>query len=327
MFEIIFLGTSSAAPSIYRGLPAAAVLAGEHRFLVDCGEGTQRQLLRSGIGYRRMNQILLTHAHLDHILGIGGLVSTFSRWENGIEELTILGGRSTLERVHSLIFDVVLRDQIAPMPIHLDEIQPGIVFEAKHFTIRAFPVQHRGPGCFGFVFEERTRRPFLVEKAEALGVPAGPERGQLVQGNRVTLRDGRVITPEMVLDEPVPGVRVVFTGDIGRTDTLLEYVSGADVLVCEATFLERDRVIARQFGHITAHQAALLAKEAGVRDLLLTHLSRRYREHEMIQEARAIFPAAYVVRDLDHFIVRRGQPVEKKVIDESQVEEDMDIIG
>lgn len=324
MFEIIFLGTSSAAPSIYRGLPAAAVLAGEHRFLVDCGEGTQRQLLRSGIGYRRLNHILLTHAHLDHILGIGGLVSSFTRWESSIEELTIRGGKPALDRVHALIYDVVLRDQTPPIPIHLNEIKPGVIFEAKQFTISAFPVSHRGQGCFGFIFQERTRRPFLPEKAAALGIPAGPERARLVKGEAVTLPDGRTITPEMVLDEPLVGMKVVFTGDTGRTDNVLEHASGADVLVCEATFLERDRDMAKQFGHITAHQAATLAKEAGVNNLLLYHVSRRYREYEMIQEARAVYPDAIVVRDLDHYVIRRGQPVEKKVIDETAVEDDVD---
>ncbi|MCU0512359.1 MAG: ribonuclease Z [Anaerolineae bacterium] len=321
MFELIFLGTSSAAPSIYRGLSAAAVLAGEHRFLVDCGEGTQRQLLRSGIGYRRMNHILLTHAHLDHILGVGGLVSTFTRWESSFEELTIQAGRSTLERVRALIYEVVLRDQTPPIPIHLVEIEPGIIFEAKHFTISAFPVQHRGAGCFGFIFQERTRRPFRADLADALGIPSGPQRGQLVRGESITLADGRVITPEMVLDAPIAGMKVVFTGDTGRTDTLLPHAAAADVLVCEATFLERDREMARQFGHITAHQAALLAKEAGVQHLLLNHLSRRYREYDMIHEARAVFPAAVVVRDLDHFILRRGQPLERLTIDATTVDD------
>jgi ribonuclease Z len=324
MFEIIFLGTSSAAPSVHRGLPAAAVLAGEHRFLVDCGEGTQRQILRSGIGYKRLNHIFLTHAHLDHILGVGGLVSTFTRWESSFEELHFYGGQSTLERVHTLIFDVALRDQTPPIPIYLHEVQAGTIFEAKHFTVSAFPVQHRGTGCFGYIFQERTRYPFLVEKAVELGVPAGPERGTLVKGEPITLADGRVITPDMVLGEPVAGTKIVFTGDIGRTDTLVDIVRDADVLVCEATFLDREREAARQFGHITAHQAALLAQVGKVQNLLLTHLSRRYREYEMIQEARAVYPAAYVVRDLDHFIVRRGQAVEKKQIIEIGIEDDVE---
>lgn len=321
MFEVVFLGTSSAAPSIYRGLSAAAVLAGEHRFLVDCGEGTQRQILRSGIGYKRLTHILLTHAHLDHILGVGGIVSTFSRWEASIEELHIWGGRSTLERVQTLIFDVVLRDQTPPLPIHLHEIQPGIIFEAKLFTIRAFPVYHRGPGCYGFTFEERTRRPFQADLAEALGVPAGPERGALVRGETIMLADGRAITPDMLLGEPIPGTKVVFTGDTGRTDNLLDVAQDADALVAEATFLERDRELARHFGHLTVQQAAQLAIQAGARNLLLNHVSRRYREHELIAEARAVFPEAYVVRDLDHFSIKRGQPVEKKVPDTTELDD------
>ncbi|MFN8451372.1 MAG: MBL fold metallo-hydrolase [Anaerolineae bacterium] len=163
MFEIVFLGTSASAPSIHRGLPAQAVLAGEHRFLIDCGEGTQRQILRSGIGFKRLNHILLTHAHLDHILGLGGLVSTFARWEN-IEELNIFGGRATLERVKALLFGVVLDYERLPIQIHLVDLQPGVILQAKDFTVSAFPVTHRGSGNFGFVFQERSHRPFLVEK-------------------------------------------------------------------------------------------------------------------------------------------------------------------
>lgn len=327
MFEIVFLGTSSAAPSIHRGLSAAVVLAGEHRFLVDCGEGTQRQLLRSGIGFKKLTKILLTHAHLDHILGVGGLVSTFTRWER-IERLDIWGGKPALERIHALIYDVVLRNEKPGVPIHLNLVEPGILFQGKQFTISAFPVQHRGQGCFGYIFQENTRSPFLVEKAEALGVPAGPERGKLVKGESVTLADGRVITPEMVLGDPVPGMRLVFTGDTLLTRSLTEHAADADVLVCEATFLERDRDLARMFGHMTAHQAAVLARDMGVKHLLLNHISRRYREHEMITEARAAFSGAYVVRDLDHFVMKRGQPLEKKVVDVATLEDvDEDVIG
>jgi ribonuclease Z len=136
MFEVVFLGTSASAPSIHRGLSSLAVLAGEYRFLVDCGEGTQRQILRSGIGYKRLNRILLTHAHLDHILGLGGLVSTFVRWEN-IEFMEIYGGRPALERVHTLLFEVVLRDETPPVPIRLYELLPGLVMTTKAFEINA----------------------------------------------------------------------------------------------------------------------------------------------------------------------------------------------
>lgn len=312
MFEIVFLGTSASAPSIHRGLPAVAVLAGEHRFLVDCGEGTQRQILKSGIGYKRLNRILLTHSHLDHILGLGGLVSTFVHWES-IEDLHIWGGLPTLDRVNALLDGVVLPDKRYAMPIYYHPIeQAGTIFEGKNFSISAFPVIHRGSGCFGFIFQEKSHFPFLVDQADALGVPVGPERGRLVAGESVTLADGRVIRPEMVLGKEIPGIKLVFTGDVARTNALIPYVSDADVLVIEATFLNSEQDVAQSYGHITAEQAAVLAKETGVKNLLLTHLSRRYRESDIIHEARQVFPEAVVARDFDHFVLRRGKPYEKK---------------
>jgi ribonuclease Z len=198
------------------------------------------------------------------------------------------------------------------MPINLFELRPGVVLTTKTFEISTFPVTHRGGGCFGFTFHEKSHAPFLVEKAEALGVPAGPERGQLVRGESITLKDGRVITPDMVLGDEIAGVKLVVIGDTGRTDNLKEYVAGADTLVIEATFLESEAEEARAFGHLTAKQAALLAKETGVKSLLLNHVSRRYRERDIIDEARSVFPDSYVVRDFDQFEVRRGQTAYKK---------------
>jgi ribonuclease Z len=310
MFEIVFLGTSASAPSIYRGLTSAAILAGEYRFLVDCGEGTQRQILRSGIGYKRLNRILLTHPHLDHILGLGGLMSTFARWES-IETVEIWGGKATLDRVSALLYGVVLDYERLPITINMYDLKPGEIIKTKDFTVSTFPVTHRGPGCFGFVFQEKTHRPFLAEQADALGVPAGPERGKLVAGQSITLADGRVITPEMVLGETTAGVKLVYVGDTVRTDNLREYVQDANTLIIEATFLESETEEARAFGHLTAKQAATLALECNVGSLILNHVSRRYRERDIIEEAQATFPNAYVARDFDRFATRRARPVEK----------------
>lgn len=307
MFELITLGTSASAPSIHRGLSANVVLAGEHRFLIDCGEGTQRQILRSGVGFKKLNKILLTHAHLDHILGLGGLLSTFIRWEDGLDELEIWGGKPALDRVEALLYGVVLHGEKPPIPIHLIDVKPGPIIQTKQFTVSAFPVTHRGRGNFGFIFKENDHRPFLAEKAESLGVPAGPERGRLVRGETITLADGRSITPEMVLGETVPGCKFVYIGDTGRTDNLAQHVAGADTLVIEATFLDSEAEEARSFGHITAAQAAHLARDNGVRSLILNHVSRRYRERDVINEARAVFPHSFVARDLDHYVIRRGQ--------------------
>ncbi|HEX6383494.1 MAG TPA: ribonuclease Z [Anaerolineae bacterium] len=311
MFELIFLGTSSSSPSVHRGLPAHMVLYRQHRFLIDCGEGTQRQILQSGLGFKRLNKVLLTHSHLDHILGLGGLVSTLSRWEN-LDRIDIYGGRATLRRVANLIFKVVFPGGHAPIDINLLLLRPGTVMEDDNFTLSAFPVQHRGPGNFGFVFEEKPHRPFLAQRAETLGVPFGPERAQLVRGQPVTLADGRTIQPQDVLGEPIPGIKYVHIGDIGRAENLIEVCYRADALVIEATYVEEEAEMAAHFGHMTAARAAQLARDAEVQTLILTHLSRRYYERDVRQEAQAIFPDTYVARDFDHFQITRTGTVRLK---------------
>jgi ribonuclease Z len=316
MFELVFLGTSASAPSIRRGLPAAVVMHKEYRFLVDCGEGTQRQLLRSGLGFRRLDKLLLTHGHLDHILGLAGLVSTFSRWEM-ISRMEIYGGKWALDRIEALM-RVVFGRYRPPIRMVLNDLEPGVILEDDSFQLLAFPVTHRGPGNFGFTFQEKARRPFLIEKAEALGVPAGPERAQLVHGQRVTLADGRTIQPDDVLGAPRIGTKFVFVGDAARIDDLVEPARDADALVIEATYTMLEADVAREFGHLTARQAAELAVAAGVRHLILHHISRRYSERDILDEARSIFPETLVARDLDHYQIRRNTPLVKVERDRSR---------
>jgi ribonuclease Z len=303
VFEVVFLGTAAGVPSVERGLPAILVLHRGRRFLVDCGEGTQRQLLKSGLGLRRLDRVLLTHAHVDHLLGLGGLVATLALLQAG-PNLTVYGGVSALRAVHSLLGEVIWPGGRPPIDVRCAPIQPGVIIEDERLSIRAFPVSHRGADSFGFVFEEKPRARLQPERLAALGVPAGLERRRLLQGEIIVLPDGRTVAPEEVVGSPAPGLRLVVVGDAGDADELLEAVRDADALIIEATFLERDADKAAERGHMTAARAARLARDANVRALCLSHLSARYEQADVEAEARAIFPGATVARDFDRISVR-----------------------
>jgi ribonuclease Z len=303
LFEVVFLGTAASVPSVDRGLPALIVLHRHRRFLVDCGEGTQRQLLKSGLGFRRLDCVLLTHAHLDHLLGMGGLVATLALLEAG-PSLTVYGGAAALRAVQSLLAEVVWPAGPPRFEVRSRVLEPGAIIENDQLRVRAFPVTHRGAENFGFAFEEKPRARMLAERLAALGAPAGPERRRLLRGETVILPDGREIAPGEVLGPPRPGARLVVVGDAADAAELSEEVRGADALIIEATFLERDADKATERGHLTAAQAAQLARAADVRALYLTHLSSRYEQAEIEAEARAVFPGAVVVRDFDRITVR-----------------------
>jgi ribonuclease Z len=187
----------------------------------------------------------------------------------------------------------------------MHEIKAGTFFETDDFTVTAFPVSHRGPDCLGFIFEGKARRPFLPEKADALGVPFGPERRDLVAGREITLPDGKRVKPDDVLGPLQMGAKLVIVGDAGKTEDLVEVAKGADALVIESTYLEEEAEMADQFSHLTARQGAELAIKAGVKRLILTHISRRYREKDVLKEAQAVFPNAVVARDFDVFQIKR----------------------
>jgi ribonuclease Z len=305
LFEVVFLGTAAAVPSIERGLPALIVLHRQRRFLVDCGEGTQRQLLRSGLGLRRLDCVLLTHAHLDHLLGFGGLVATLALLE-ARRDLTVYGGAAALRAVRSLLSEVVWPNAHPEFEVSYVAIETGTMIDDDHLRIQAFPVPHRGADCFGFVFEEKSRPRMLPDRLAALNVPAGPERRRLLEGEEIVLPDGRHIAPDDVLAPPQPGSRLVVVGDAADAEELVTFARDADALIIEATFLERDADKAAKRGHLTAAQASRLARAANVGALYLTHLSSRYQHAEVEAEARAIFPAATAARDFDRITVSRA---------------------
>ncbi len=301
MFDLVFLGTAAAVPSAERGLPALLVARGSSRFLIDCGEGTQRQLMRAGLGFRGLAHVLLTHAHLDHVLGLAGLLATFAlyRVDGTIE---IIGSDETLTFVRRYLADTIGPEREGGY--RLRTVSPGPVLVHEGWRLDAFAVAHRGTASLGFRFQDEPRHPLISERLDALGVPAGPERALLAQGRSIVLADGRHIVPEMVHDAAVPGAALAVVGDTEDIAGLVEPVRCADALVIEATFLERDAALARARGHLTAAGAARLAREAEVKELLLTHISGRYSPEEILTEAARYFPNARVVADFERMAVR-----------------------
>jgi ribonuclease Z len=284
-------------------LPALLVTAGGSRFLIDCGEGTQRQMLRAGVGFRRLGHILLTHAHLDHVLGLGGLIATLALLQTNAE-LTIGGSSETIVFVEAYLASLWGEGR-APISVSLAPLAPDAMFDQGELRLACFPVRHRGTESLGFRFETAPRRHLLGDKLAALGVPTGPLRGKLAAGEPVMLDGGRTIEPEQVLGPTIPGTSLAVIGDAEEIGTLVEAVRGADALVVEATFLEPDAALARQRGHLTAGDAGRLAAAAGVGALYLTHISGRYDPAAIAAEAAQHFPTVRVVSDFDRVTVSK----------------------
>ncbi|MDX6399327.1 MAG: ribonuclease [Gaiellaceae bacterium] len=292
--DVVFLGTAGSMPTARRAPSATLVRRGGERLLFDCGEGTQRQLLRSDIGLVDLHEIFLTHFHADHFLGLPGMLKTFAL-RGRDAPLTLYGPRGLDELLH------VLRRVFGRLTYEVSvvELAAGAVLPRDGYSLRTFPVRH-GRDALGYalVEEERPGR-FDVATADAIGVPFGRERGVLQGGGAVTLADGRVVTPDEVLGEARPGRKLVLTGDTAPTDAVAEAAQGADVLVHEATFCEDEAERARETEHSTALGAAQVGRDAGVKLLALTHLSSRYGGGDVEREARTVFAETVVPRDFD----------------------------
>jgi ribonuclease Z len=301
MFEIVFLGTAASLPSATRGLPAILVACGPRRVLVDCGEGTQRQILQAGLGFRRLGRILFTHRHFDHVLGLAGLASTMALLGAG-DRLALHASPATRRFLERYI-EAVWEGRRPSIALDLETLEPGALIAEEGFTIRAFPVEHGGTESFGFLFEMPPRRTMRRDRLDALGIPDGPLRGRLAQGETVVLPDGRRVVPDDVLGPDRPGVRLAVIGDVGEAESLVPQVAGADALVIEATYLARDEALARERGHLTADRAGRLAAAAGVGALYLTHISGRYDPAEIAAEAGRHGVPTRVVADFDRFEV------------------------
>ena len=303
---MLFVGTAGAVPTALRGPAAYLVRRGGERLLIDCGEGTQRQLLRSTVGLVELQQIFITHFHADHVLGLPGMFKTFALRGRELP-LEVYGPRGLVDLLASLK-RVVGR---LSYEVRVNEVEPGDVLERDGYRLATFAVAH-AVSSLGWALIEATRAGrFDVERADALGVPNGPERGALQRGEAVTLSDGRSVAPDDVLGPSRPGRKIVMTGDTAPSEQIVEAAWGGDVLVTEATFSEEERERARETRHQTAAQAAELARRANVGLLALTHLSSRYFGQEIAREAREIFPETVVPRDFDIVEVpfaERGTP-------------------
>ncbi len=303
MFDVVFLGTAASTPSIDRGLSSLLVRAGRERFLIDCGEGTQRQLLKSGIGFRKLSGILLTHAHLDHILGLPGLLSTLALLEAGGEEPMTLGAAPGTLRLAQQLLRGVWSSGRTPLPVIFKELAPGVVHKTDDLEVRCFGVRHGETDSLGYVFESPTRRHLIPERLAAVGVPNGPERARLARGESITLADGKVVSPDEVTSPPTPGTKLVVVGDVEETTAILPHARGAHAIVIEATFLGPDAALAKERAHLTARGAAELARDAGAKALYLTHISGRYGADAVLADAQSVFADTRIAHDFLTFSV------------------------
>ncbi|HEX3277138.1 MAG TPA: ribonuclease Z [Thermoleophilaceae bacterium] len=298
--DVLFVGTAGSAPSARRGLPATLVRRGGDRLLFDCGEGTQRQLVRS-TGLVELEEVFITHFHADHVLGLPGMLKTFGLRQRE-RPLTVYGPRG-LRGLFRTLQPIVGR---LPFEVGLVELEPNDELDRDGYRIAAYATDH-GVAAVGYALVEDARPGvFDPDRAKQLGVTPGPDFGRLQEGGTV---DG--VTPDQVMGEPRRGRRIVLAGDTAPCEMTRLVAFEADLLIHEATFLDEEADRAAETRHSTARQAAELAAAANVTMLALTHISPRYRGKEVRDEARAAFDNTVVPRDFDRIEIpfpERGEP-------------------
>ncbi|MEX1142413.1 MAG: ribonuclease Z [Thermoleophilaceae bacterium] len=306
--DVVFLGTAGSAPTARRGLPATLIRRGGERLLFDCGEGTQRQMIRS-IGLVDVDEVFITHFHADHVLGLPGMLKTFGL--HGRERPITVYGPAGLETLFRVLAPLIGK---TGYHVRIEELESGDDLDGDGYAISAFSVAHRVPALGYALVEDPRPGRFDERRAIELGVKPGPDFGRLQGGETVAGTDGDV-SPDQVLGEERAGRRIVITGDTAPCDMTRAIADRADLLVHEATFMHEDLARARETGHSTARQAAMLAAEAQVRLLALTHISSRYGAGPLRDEARAELDRTIVPRDFDRVEVpfpERGEPVHER---------------
>jgi len=290
--SVVFLGTAGSMPTVQRAPASLLVRRGGDRILIDCGEGTQRQLLRS-VGLPDIEHVFLTHYHADHFLGLPGMLKTFALRAREVP-LTVYGPRG----LHSLMSDLRRVYGKLTYEVRLEELEPSQAVPFDGFAVGAYGVVHRLEALGYALFEDERPGRFDPARARELGIEEGPQFGRLQRGEAVEA-DGRRVEPDDVMGDPRPGRRLVFTGDTEPCAATIAVAQGAGLLVHDSTFAEEEAERAAQTGHSTARQAAEVAREAGVSLLALTHLSSRYFAPVIEKEAREAFERAVVPRDFD----------------------------
>lgn len=292
--QIIFLGTGGSIPTSQRGLSAIAIRRKAELLLLDCGEGTQRQMVQDGISFHRKTKIFITHLHGDHILGLPGLLQTMSLLDRE-KKLEIYGPQGIKDFVEAV--SQTVRFTLI-FPLEVSEVKTGVICEEKEYEVYATPSNHMIPG-FAYALTEKPRPGrFYPEKAKALGIPEGPFWSKLQNGSSVKLTDGRIVKPAMILGASRPGRKIVYTGDTMPAENLVKLAENADLLIHEATFDDELVERAGEDGHSTPSQAAEIAKEARVKRLVLTHISARYNDTSLLlKQARTIFYNTDLAKD------------------------------
>ena len=294
MLSITFLGTGAATPTIDRNVAGLAVQRKGEMILFDCGEGNQRQMMRYGVGFS-FREIFFSHYHADHLLGVTGLLRTMGLQDRTLP-VTLYGPKGAQRILGAAINLGIERNKF---PVEIVEVKPGDRLARDEYEIVVFETEHRAD-TVGYALAEHIRLGrFNPDRARELGVPEGPFWGRLHKGQTVTLADGRTVGPADLVGPPRPGRTVVYSGDTRPHPSVVEASRGADLLVHEATFGGDELERARETGHSTAEEAARVALEAGVRRLVLTHISSRYNREatELLAEARAVFPETVIARD------------------------------
>ena len=293
--SITFLGTSASRPTVERGVSAVAVVREGETILVDCGEGTQRQMMRYGVSFA-LGDILFTHFHTDHFLGVLGLLRTLTLQDRK-EPLRIYGPKGVLQMLKRA--DGLGVERLT-FPLEVFEVTPGEAIKRKDYDLLPFPVEHRAQVAVGYALVEHERRGvFNPDLARSFGIPEGPLWGRIHKGETITLDDGRSIDPATLVGPTRSGRRVVVTGDTRPCAATIDASKNADVLVHEATFGDEEAQRALETGHSTAREAADVAAAAEVKRLILTHFSARYSANpaELERQARERFSSASCARD------------------------------